>query len=117
MRVVEDVAGQRLRVMAADEDRDPDLLLELLGHLRHEGVEVREAAHGDEIGLEGDGALEEGLVPVEPGEMGCLEEEVVVEAGVEDQVDRVPVVLEHRHQVADAQVLDAAVVEQDAHYV
>ena len=102
-------------MVAPDDDRDADRGLELLGHLLGERPEVGEDTHRDEIGLEGDGALEEGLVAVQPGEVRRLQVEVVVETGVEDEVDGVTVMLEHRHEVADAQVLDAPVVEEDTH--
>jgi hypothetical protein len=86
----EDVVGQRLRVMAADEDRLAERLLELLGHLRRERPEVRERADRDEVRVERLRALEQRLVAVHPREMRRLQEEVVVETRVEDQVDLVP---------------------------
>ena len=52
---------------------------------------------------------------VQPRQAGRLHEEVVVESGVEDEVDLVAVVPEYRHQVADPEVLDAPVVEEDTH--
>src|SRR5262249_15023018 len=117
VRVLEAVVRERLRMVAAEHDRRADRLLQLLGHLLREGPEVGERAHRDEIRLEGPGALEESLVAIQPREVWGLEKEVVVEAGVEDQVDLVAVRLEHRHAVADTQVLDAPVVEEDAHRV
>src|SRR5262249_35818269 len=47
--------------------------------------------------------------------MRRLEKEVVVEAGIEDEADLVPMRLQHGHEVADAQVLDPAVVEENPH--
>ena len=54
-------------------------------------------------------------MPVQPREVRCLQEEVVIETGIEDQVDVVPMVLEHRHEIADPQILDAAIVEEYTH--
>jgi hypothetical protein len=76
---------------------------------------VGETAHRDDVGAECDRPLEQRFVAVHPGEVRRLDEQVVVQTGVEDQVDVVAVRLEHRHHVAHAEILDAPVVEENAH--
>src|SRR6185503_19293810 len=101
--------------MAAHQYGLPERLLELLGHLRGEGPEVGQRTHRDQIGIERLCPLEHGLVAVHPGEVRRLQEEVVVEARVENEVDLVSVRLDHGHEVSDPEVLDAPVVEENAH--
>jgi hypothetical protein len=114
--VRQDVVGDRLRVVATHDDRHlGQALLEHLRHLRGEGVEIGQAAHRDDVGPERHCALQQLLVAIHPRQVGEFDEQVVVEARIEDQVDLVAVRLEHRHHVADAQVLDSPVVEENAH--
>ena len=102
-------------MVPAGHDRNAQLLLEPTAPTPDERVEIGQERDADQVRPEGPRALHERLVSVEPAQCRGPEEEIVVEAGVEEQVDLVPVVLEHRHQVAHAQRLDSPVVEQDTH--